>query len=349
MATVARPRPLNGETLHERSKGKDVRISNIVAAKVHPKKHGTRWEQPGARDGIGGPRAAEPAVVQSQSQQSGTGRGKEGVCGDGIFGVRAARSVRGDLSDLPSSPSRRSSASSEFSAAALLSCKWPSPTRPDVPRTPRHGQADAAPARRCPNLERKCHDPLQDERTAPAAEPHGRELEQRHPRPDIRGRAGDQLFELRVGSRRDEVTGESSIRKGAAVTSAGVAKEWRRGTRWRRGGRREGGTPVRRIMHRRKWLGAELLRIYLLDDPEEAAVPAASNAQTGFSDDIDAEDAGRHGGIEKTKNSPPFVGQRWFFSVMESAGEVLVLASVCSSVGRVRQSSRCKTAGVGVL
>lgn len=28
------PRPSNGETLQERSKGKDVRISNIVAAKV---------------------------------------------------------------------------------------------------------------------------------------------------------------------------------------------------------------------------------------------------------------------------------------------------------------------------
>ena len=28
------PRPSSGETLHERSKGKDVRISNIVAAKV---------------------------------------------------------------------------------------------------------------------------------------------------------------------------------------------------------------------------------------------------------------------------------------------------------------------------
>ena len=28
------PRPSSGETLQERSKGKDVRISNIVAAKV---------------------------------------------------------------------------------------------------------------------------------------------------------------------------------------------------------------------------------------------------------------------------------------------------------------------------
>ncbi|EJK51719.1 hypothetical protein THAOC_29085, partial [Thalassiosira oceanica] len=28
---------------------------------------------------------------------------------------------------------------------------------PDVPWTPRHGQADAAPVRRCPNLERKRH------------------------------------------------------------------------------------------------------------------------------------------------------------------------------------------------
>ena len=37
MATAVanpRPRPSSGETLQERSKGKDVRISNIVAAKV---------------------------------------------------------------------------------------------------------------------------------------------------------------------------------------------------------------------------------------------------------------------------------------------------------------------------
>jgi len=33
-AVANRPRPSNGETLQERSKGKDVRISNIVAAKV---------------------------------------------------------------------------------------------------------------------------------------------------------------------------------------------------------------------------------------------------------------------------------------------------------------------------
>lgn len=36
MATAVsnHPRPSSGETLQERSKGKDVRISNIVAAKV---------------------------------------------------------------------------------------------------------------------------------------------------------------------------------------------------------------------------------------------------------------------------------------------------------------------------
>ena len=33
-AVANRPRPSSGETLQERSKGKDVRISNIVAAKV---------------------------------------------------------------------------------------------------------------------------------------------------------------------------------------------------------------------------------------------------------------------------------------------------------------------------
>ena len=33
-AVANHPRPSSGETLQERSKGKDVRISNIVAAKV---------------------------------------------------------------------------------------------------------------------------------------------------------------------------------------------------------------------------------------------------------------------------------------------------------------------------
>ena len=65
MAAVARPRPSNGETLHERSKGKDVRISNIVAAKVRPRS-------------VGQSLALQPAVRGRHWEATVRGRGGRG-------------------------------------------------------------------------------------------------------------------------------------------------------------------------------------------------------------------------------------------------------------------------------
>ena len=90
MAAVARPRPSNGETLHERSKGKDVRISNIVAAKVRPRS-------------VGQSLALQPAVRGRHWEATVRGRGGRGLqvqgqgcqmrAGDGFHGPGAEELV----------------------------------------------------------------------------------------------------------------------------------------------------------------------------------------------------------------------------------------------------------------
>ena len=181
MAAVARPRPSNGETLHERSKGKDVRISNIVAAKVRPRfvavfgwrrrssRH-PRTALGGHRAGPGGERSSGPGLgglpdacgrwLPDRARRNSSCR----LCGRlAIFPMLVLSLAAGTIGD-PWGTARSGMFGAGF---AISNCfpRNPNLTRlfllphqnihttgrgrrgPYVPRTPGHGQADAAPVR----------------------------------------------------------------------------------------------------------------------------------------------------------------------------------------------------------